>query len=303
MTNHESHHLITEIIQDIIEQLEQREKIEQPIKHKTCVKPSFVKPSFVKPSFVKPSFKTVSNKQYHYVANCIRLYLIENGLIECCLQSKFPLLSSCGDCQNQLYLEHELLQNPDVTGYFCVTNVNIENPHSMPMPTAEFVIKGDIHVLESFIHHLLIYLSYHNISKYTIKDYNYITTKLNMDVNYLSSTVKQKIYNKFGAVFLLKNYPTNTSAHWTTKKTNVNDTYDKLVTILSGTEAIISYEMSSDKTDMCNQFHANCESADVNAELDQYLSQSFITRSYGKIFTLEIIESMIKERLIPDCYM
>jgi len=292
MTNHETHHLITEIIQDIINQLEQREKIEliqdmeQPIKRKKCV---------------KPTFKPVSNKQYHYVANCIRFFLIENGLIECCLQSKFPGLSLHDDGTNQLCLEYELLQNPDVAGYFCIANVNIENPNLVP--TVEFVIKGDIHVLESFIHHLLIYLCYHTVSKYIIKDYNYITTKLNMDVNYLSSTVKQKIYNKFGAVFLLKNYPTNTMAHWTTKKTNVNDTYDKLVTILSGIEAIISYEMSSDKNDMYNQFYANIEPDDLSAELDQYLSQSFITRSYGNIFTLAIIESMLKERLIPDCYM
>jgi hypothetical protein len=283
MTNHESHHLITEIIQDIIDQIEQREKIEQPIKHKKNV---------------KPLLKTVSNKQYHYVANCIRFFLMENGLIECCLQSKFPILSSG---TNQFYLEYELLQNPEVTGYFCVTNVNIEHPDSRP--TAEFVIKGDINVLESFIHHLLIYLCYHNISKYTIKDFSYITSKLDMNVNYLSNTVKQKIYNKFGAVFLLKNYPSNSDAHWTIKKTTIDNTYKKIVTILSGIETIISYEMSSDKNDMYNQFRTKSDSVDVNDELDQYLSQSFITRSYGKIFTLEIIESMIKERLIPDCFM
>jgi len=302
MTNHESHHLITQIIQGVIEEIESieqiefimesiesiesiMEEIEQPIKHKKTV---------------THLFKPVSNKQYHYVVNCIRFFLIENGLIECCSQSKFPSLSSCGDCQNQLYLEYELLQNPDVTGYFCVTNENIENPHAMP--TAEFVIKGDVQVLEHFIHNLLIYLCYHNISKYTIKDYSYITTKLNMDVNYLSNTVKQKIYNKFGAVFLLKNYPTNTAAHWTTK-TNVNNTYNKIVTILSGVEAISSYEMSSNKNHMYNQFHAKSDAGDENDELDQYLSQSFITRSYGNIFTLELIESMIKERLIPDSFM
>ena len=295
MTNHESHHLIKEIIQSIIEQIEQREKIEA-IEQQTTVKTPFVKTPFV-----KTPFKMVSNKQYHYVTNCIRFFLMENGLFECCLQSKFPMLSLHNGYTNQLYLEHELLQNPDVTGYFCVANVNSANPDSTP--TVEFVINGDIHILESFIHHLLIYLCYHNISKYTIKDYSYITNKLNMDVNYLSNAVKQKIYKKFGAVCLIKNYPSNTVSHWTIKKNNINDTYDKLVTILSGVESIISYEMSSDKNYMRNQFHAICDSVDVNIELDQYLSQSFITRSYGNIFTLKIIDSMIKERLIPHSYM
>lgn len=281
MTNHESHHLMKEIIQNMIEQLEQREK---PLKRKQS-------------PFLKHPFNPVSNKQYHYAVNCIRFFLIENGLIECCLQSTFPTLSSGA---HQLYLESELLQNPDVTGYFCVTNVNIENPHAIP--TAEFVIKGDVQVLESFIHNLLIYLCYHTISKYTIKDFSYITTKLNMDVNYLSNTIKQKIYNKFGAVFLLKNYPLNTTSHWTTK-TNVNNTYNKIVTILSGDEVISSYEISSDINDMRTQFHTCNEFEEDNDELDQYLLQSFITRSYGKISILSLIDSMVKERLIPDSFM
>jgi hypothetical protein len=127
-----------------------------------------------------------------------------------------------------------------------------------------------------------------------------------MDVNYLSNTIKQKIYAKFGATFLLKNYPFNTAAHWSIQKNINNNTYNKLVTILSGIESIVSYEISCNTDDMRNQFHKNnhlFNNADVSAELDQYLSQSFITRSYGKIFTLAFIDSMIKERLIPDFYM
>lgn len=300
MTNRESRHLIQDVIEEIesVEELESVEQIEFIMEDMESIESiESTKPPIKRNKFIKPSFKSVSNKQYHYVTNCIRFYLMENGLIECCSQSKFPRLSSG---VNQLYLEHELLQNPDGAGYFCVTNVNTENQDSAP--TVEFVITGDIHVLESFIHHLLIYLCYHTISKYTIKDYNYITNKLNMDVTYLSNTVKQKIYNKFGAVFLLKNYPTNTTAHWT-QKTNSNNTYNKIVTILSGMEAIISYEMSSSKNIMRNQFKSSSDTGDENDELDQYLSQSFITRSYGNIFTLEIINSMIKERLIPDGYM
>ena len=285
MTNHESHDLIKEILQDIIEQLEQLEQREQRTKRTNPI---------------KLPFNQVSNKQYHYVISCIRFFLIEKGLFECCSQHKFPILSSG---THQFYLEYELLQHSNVTGYFCVTNLNIEQPYSIP--SVEFVINGDINVLEYFIHDLLVYLCYHNISKYIVKDYSYITTKLNMNINYLSNTVKQKIYTKFGATFLLKNYPLNTAAHWTIKK-NINNTYNKLVTILSGIESIISYEISSDAADMRKQFHTNSRlinSNDVDVELDQYLSQSFITRSYGKIFTLSFIESMIKERLIPDFYM
>jgi hypothetical protein len=54
---------------------------------------------------------------------------------------------------------------------------------------------------------------------------------------------------------------------------------------------------------MRKQCNTNRDDVGIHAELDQYLSQSFITRSYGKIFTLEIITSMIKERLIPDVYL
>jgi hypothetical protein len=287
MTNPESHHLIKEILIEQIEQIERREKRREK-----------------RANPIKLPFYQVSNKQYHYVINCIRFFLIEKGLFECCEQHKFPLLSSHNEYTHQFYLEYELLQHSNVTGYFCVTNLNIEQPNSIPV--VEFVINGDINVLELFTHDLLVYVCYNTISKYVVKDYSYITTKLNMDVNYLSNTIKQKIYAKFGPVFVLKNYPFNTKTHWSIKKNVNNNTCNKLVTILSGVESIVCYEISSNTDDMRNQFHANSHlvnNADVNAELDQYLSQSFITRSYGKIFTLAFIDSMIRERLIPDFYM
>ena len=290
MTNHELRDLIQEILIEQIQKIEQREQREKRI------------------TTTKLPFNQVSNKQYHYVISCIRFFLIEKGLFECCMQHKFPLLSSHNEYTHQFYLEYELLQYSNVTGYFCINNLNIEQPYSIP--AVEFVINGDINVLEHFTRDLLVYLCYNNVSKYTVKDYSYITTKLNMDVNYLSNAVKQKIYKKFGAVFLLKNYPLNTSAHWTIKKNVNNNTYNKLVTILSGIESIVSYEISSDKNDMRNHFYINNQlfnanelNDELNDELEQYLSQSFITRSYGKIFTLDIITSMIKERLIPDFYM
>ena len=315
MTNHESHHLIQEILIEQIEKIEQREQIEQILIEviEQITQHTKRKTSTKRKNAIKPPFYQVSNNQYHYVTNCIRFFLLEKGMFECCSQHKFPILSSLDESSintHQFYLEYELLKNSKVTGYFCVTNVNIE--HANYIPVVEFVIKGDIKVLESFTHDLLIYLGYPNISNYIVKDYSYITSKLNMNINYLSNTIKQKIYNKFGATFLLKNYPSNTPAHWTIKKNSVNDTYNKLVTILSGIESIVSYEISSNKYDMRNQFnnmpyktyfHNAFNSDDVNAELDQYLSQSFTPRSYGKIFTLSLIDSMVKERLIPDFYM
>jgi hypothetical protein len=317
MTNHESRDLIKEILMEqiehlehleqikeikeiLIEQLEQREQIKEIlIELIDQIKPLEQRVKHRKP--IKLPFNQVSNKQYHYVISCIRFFLIEKGLFECCSQHKFPLLSYHNEYTHQFYLEYELLQHSNVTGYFCVTNLNIEQPNSIPV--VEFVINGDVNVLELFTHDLLVYLCYNNISKYIVKDYSYITRKLNLNVNYLSNTIKQKIYAKFGAVFLLKNYPHSTSTHWTIKKNIHNNTYNKLVTILSGIEAIISYEISSNTDDMRNQFHTNNNSNELNNELNQYLSQSFIPRSYGKIFTLAFIDSMIKEGLIPDFYV
>jgi hypothetical protein len=318
MANHELRDLIKEILIEQIEQLEhrelilieQREQIKQleQLEQILLEQREQLKLKEKRSKTVKPPFNQVSNKQYHYVINCIRFFLIEKGLFECCSQYKFPILSSHNEYTHQLYLEYELLQNSNVTGYFCVTNVNIEHTNSISdsIPAVEFVINGDIKSLESFTHDLLVYLSYPNISNYIVKDYSYITTKLNMNINYLSNTVKQKIYTKFGATFLLKNYPSNTPAHWTIKKNINTNTYNKLVTILSGVETIFSYEVSTNTDDMRNQFNASSHlfnNADVNAELDQYLTQSFTPRSYGKILTLSLIDSMIKERLIPDFYM
>lgn len=301
MTNHESRDLIKEILIEQIEKIEQREQLEQRVQIEKIEK---IEPRVKRTNSVKQPFNRVSNNQYHYVINCIRFFLIEKGLFECCSQHKFPILSLHNEYTHQLYLEYELLHKSNVTGYFCITNVNIE--HANSIPSVEFVINGDIHVLESFTHDLLVYLCYPSISNYIVKDYSYITTKLNMNVNYLSHTLKQKIYSKFGATFLLKNYPSNTAAHWTIKKNITTNTYNKLVTILSGIESIVSYEICTNKHDMRYQFNNNahlCNSDEVKAELDQYLLLPFITRSYGKISTLALIDSMVKEKLIPEFYM
>jgi aspartyl/asparaginyl-tRNA synthetase len=215
-----------------------------------------------------------------------------------------------------MWLEYELLSNPNVDGYFCVsTSYRYEpNPipgrHAIVFPMFEFELKGDINELEKLEKELLVYLGYK-----TCEEGNYIDTADFYGTKDISHEYEQKIYKDKRAVFFLKNFPEYTSPFWNMKRHLENGTANKIDVILSGMETIGSAERSVDINDMLTRFKtiSDGEYAQilydkfgkerVDGELNEFLKHDFITRSGGGIGVTRLISSMLKEGLIPAEYL
>jgi aspartyl/asparaginyl-tRNA synthetase len=219
----------------------------------------------------------------------------------------------------QMWLEYEILKEPSVPGYFCVSTSYRYEPNPIPgrhciiFPMFEFELKGDINELEKMERELLTHLGYNNVTEF--KEGNYVDVAEKYETQDISHEVEQKLYSDNGPVFFLKNFPEYTSPFWNMRRNTETDTANKIDVILSGMETIGSAERSIDIEDMLTRFKTISDGKyaqilydkfgedRVNGEMNEFLSHKFIVRSGGGIGITRIISSMLKEGLIPAEYI
>jgi dihydroorotate dehydrogenase len=275
----------------------------------------------------------INTKHFHFVVNKLREFFIAKGFLECHTQNRLSILAACEDPSTirtfnynnkvyplpqtgQMWLEYELLKNPEVSGYFCVsTSYRYEpNPipgrHALIFPMFEFELKGGMDELEKMEKELLQHLGYHNVCQFKEGDYEDVASKYN--TTDVSHEVEQKLYKDEGPVFFLKNFPEYTSPFWNMRRNEAKCTANKIDVILSGMETIGSAERSCDVEDMMNRFKtiSNGEYAQilydkfgkyrVDCEMNDFLANNFMVRSGGGIGITRLISSMLKEGLIPE---
>lgn len=275
----------------------------------------------------------INTKHFHYVTNKLRDFFINKGFLESHTQNRLSILAACEDPSTiktfdynnkiyplpqtgQMWLEYELLTNPNTNGFFCVsTSFRYEpNPipgrHALIFPMFEFELKGDIIDLENLERELLVYLGYKNFEEGDYEDVAAVYKTKD-----ISHEIEQKLYNDKGPVFLLKNFPEYTSPFWNMKRNLEKGTANKIDVILSGMETIGSAERSVDISDMVHRFKTISDGEysqilydkfgkdRVDGELNEFLKHNFITRSGGGIGVTRLISSMLKEGLIPEEYI
>jgi aspartyl/asparaginyl-tRNA synthetase len=273
----------------------------------------------------------INTKHFDFVINMLRHFFSAKGFLEVHTQNRLSILAACEDPNTiktfeyankiyplpqtgQMWLEYELLTNKDVPGYFCVsTSYRYEpNPvpgrHSIIFPMFEFELKGDMLELEKLEKELLCYLGYDKIRKF--EEGNYLDVAEEYNTKDISHEYEQKIYQDYGPVFFLKNFPEYTSPFWNMARNNDKTTTNKIDVILSGMETIGSAERSCSPEDMLERFNtiSNGEYAQilydkfgkerVDSELNEFLKHDFIVRSGGGIGVTRLISSMIKEGLL-----
>jgi aspartyl/asparaginyl-tRNA synthetase len=270
----------------------------------------------------------IDTKHFSYVINKLRQFFLNKGFLEVHTQNRLSILAACEDPSTirtfdynnktyplpqtgQMWLEYELLTNPDVPGYFCVsTSYRYEpNPikgrHALIFPMFEFELKGDINELEILERELLSYLGYVNFV-----EGNYLDVARHYGTNDISHEQEQKLYQDNGPVFFLKNFPEYTSPFWNMARNEEKTTANKIDVILSGMETIGSAERSCDIDDMLQRFKTISDGGyaqilydkfgkeRVDAELNEFLKHKFIVRSGGGIGVTRLISSMLKEGLL-----
>jgi len=274
----------------------------------------------------------INTKHFSYVINKLRDFFLNKGFLEVHTQNRLSILAACEDPTTirtfdynnkiyplpqtgQMWLEYELLTNPDVSGYFCVSTSYRYEPNPVPgrhclvFPMFEFELKGNMQDLQNMEKELLIHLGY---SKFKFEEGDYEDVANNYGTKDISHEFEQKLYQDKGPVFFLKNFPEYTSPFWNMSRNEDKGTANKIDVILSGMETIGSAERSSDINDMLHRFKtiSDGEYAQilydkfgqerVDGELNEFLQHKFIVRSGGGIGVTRLISSMLKEGLIPE---
>lgn len=265
----------------------------------------------------------INSKEYHATITKLREFFINRGFIEVATQPRLSILAACedpttiatydynGECwplpqTGQMWLEHELLNNPEFLGLFCITTSYrqeknpIKGRHETIFPMVEFETKGGLDVLEEIERELFEFLGLGLMNNFASGDYVDIAKQYNTEI--LEATHEEQIWEDYGDVFFLKNFPQYTSPFWNMCKNG--DKAKKIDVILCGQETIGSAERSCDPQEMYNLFHtiSNGEYASilygkfgktrVDTELDIFLNHNFFERCGGGIGITRLIRGL-----------
>lgn len=249
---------------------------------------------------------------YNELVQKMRAFFLAKGFIEVPAQSRLSILAACENPHSiatfnyqgevwplpqtgQMWLEYELLKNPTWPGVFCITTSYrqekdpIPGRHDLIFPMFEFESKGTMIDLDNLEHELLVYLGF---DKPTLVDYDRVCAEY--DTNILEAEHETKMWNEYGSVVSLQNFPFRTNPFWNMKHQG-GGVFNKIDVILYGQETIGSAERSCNPDMMRTMFYTIEEGkyADklfelfgkerVEKELEEFLSFEFFPRFGGGI--------------------
>ena len=253
----------------------------------------------------------------------------EKGFIEVPTQSRLSILAACEDPKTisqfvfdgvnyplpqtgQMWLEYELLKNPERKGVFCVSTSYrnepnpIEGRHQKIFPMFEFESHGTMDDLVQMENDLLEHLGFGGRDYFT---YDELCGEYG--VEHLESKHEEEMCNKYGNVVFITKFPQRSHPFWNMKQNDKNkNLYNKVDVILHGQETIGSAERSCNPEEMKDNFYniSNGEYAKllfskftegrVIKELNDYLSLDFIPRFGAGIGITRMARAMELEGLL-----
>lgn len=267
--------------------------------------------------------KAINSREYDRAVKILRSFFQSKIFIEISAQSGLSLLT-VGDNlgtmavfnyagetwplpqTSQIWLEYELLNNPHEQGYYCVSASYRQEPNPQPerhdliFPIFEFEGRGDMDELIKLEQELLDYVGFGSSSNYVVKEYEELAQRYN--VKRLGSEEERRIWEDFGDVCFIINFPQYTNPFWNIQE---EDNYAKEVdVILYGVKTISSAERSCDSQSMRELFrqinggkyaemlYAYFGKDRVEEELEKYLSHQFFARYGGGIGLTRFIRAL-----------
>ena len=288
----------------------------------------------------------ISPKDFSDVTHKMRSFFQEKGFLEVHTQNRLSILAACEDPTTvttyeyagqvwplpqtgQMWLEYELLNNPGVPGFYCLSTSYrqeqnpVEGRHELIFPMFEFEMPGTFDDLLKMESDLCSYLGFKTdhgrapLEGIEFPGGNYLSMcgKYTASENILTNYHESLMEKEYGDVFFLTHFPYTTSPFWNMKKSPVpgstgGDVALKCDVIMGGMETIGSAERADDVDEMREQFHtiSNGEYANllyklfgkerVLKELDEFLAHDFIPRFGGGIGVTRMISAMKKAELI-----
>lgn len=220
-----------------------------------------------------------------------------------------------------MWLEYELLSNPDAKGFFCVSTSyrNEPNPvagrHDKIFPMFEFEMKGGMEEMKVLEEELLDHLGFNKFypsGSYPEGDYVDVAQKY--ETKELEHEHEEKLRQDYGPVFFLKHFPNFSSPFWNMKQATNSSVEGghakKIDVIINGIETIGSAQRSTDPEEMRKQFYnisdgayanilfSNFTKERVERELNEFLSFNFFERSGGGIGITRLIKVMKESDLL-----
>jgi aspartyl/asparaginyl-tRNA synthetase len=247
-------------------------------------------------------------KMYNYITKQLRTFFQDQkGYVEIPSQSRLSILAACEDPETisqfvfngvnyplpqtgQMWLEIELLKNPNLKGVFCQTTsyrnerFPIPGRHDKIFPMFEFESHGGFNDLKKIEAELLSFLGFAAPVALT---YNNTCKLYSTDV--LTAAHEERMCKDFGNVISLERFPQQTHPFWNMKRDN-DGIYNKVDIILYDQETIGSAERSTDIEQMRDTFYTISEGKyaqllfssfgqeRVTKELDEYLALPMIPR-------------------------
>ncbi len=268
----------------------------------------------------------ISPKKFSFVVNKMRTFFLHKGFTEVHTQNRISIMAACENPHSissytfakqllplpqtgQMWLEYELLKDPTATGFFCVSTsyrdeVNpIPGRHDRIFPMFEFELPGGIDKLMELEKELLEFLGFGDKNSFATGKYEEMSLKYDVDI--IESEDELQIAKDYGDVFFLTHFPERTNPFWNMKRNEDNKTIsNKIDVLLHGMETIGSAERSSNAEEQRQAFYTieNGNYAQklfdlfgkeqVEAELNDFLSQNFFERSGGGIGVTRMIRAM-----------
>ena len=265
----------------------------------------------------------ISPQDFTSTTNRLRTFFSDLGFLEVHTQNRLSILAACEDPTTvstfeysgeiwplpqtgQMWLEYELLKNPDLPGVFCVSTSYrqeqnpVKNRHELVFPMFEFESPGNFDDLIKMEEDLCCWLGFRPCI-YPIKKYTEWAREFGCDE--LDHEHEQMISDSHSTgVGFITDFPYSTSPFWNMKKDG--ETAKKCDVIMGGMETIGSAERSSSPHEMKEQFHTISDGGyakllydkfgyeRVEKELDEFLSYDFFPRFGGGIGITRLISAL-----------
>jgi aspartyl/asparaginyl-tRNA synthetase len=250
---------------------------------------------------------------YNELVQKMRTFFQSKGFKEVPTQSRLSILAACENPHSittfeykgeiwplpqtgQMWLEYELLKNPEWEGVYCISTSyrQEKNPipgrHELIFPMFEFESKGTMKDLLKLEEELLEYLGFDEPVNTT---YEGVCAEYG-GVSILEDEHEQRMWKDKGSVVSLQHFPLRTNPFWNMQH-GTNGIFNKVDVIMYGQETIGSAERSCDVEKMKEMFYTieNGGYANklfelfgkerVEKELEEFLSFEFFPRYGGGI--------------------
>lgn len=290
--------------------------------------------------FSSLTHKKLDRDQFHHTVHKLRRFFDRKGWKEVTYQHERSILAACEDPwtiasytfegekwplpqTSQMWLEYDLLKNPDVPGIYTISTSYRQEPNPIPdrhqtiFPMFEFEGRGDYIDLRRMEKQLLEHLGFG--PRECFKEMNYSDACEVLDVESIEAEQEAELCETYGDIILLNRFPESTSPFWNMArerfsvptKSPKTEWARKTDVLIHGQETIGSAERSTNSKMMRERFETISEGKyaakirelfgvdRVNKELENFLSLDLCVRYGGGVGINRLIRGMEMSNLFP----